>query len=228
MAKTRTQFVCTECANESVRWLGRCPGCSAWNTFEERIVQPVQSAPTRPVAVVSKGPTQARVAIALKDLEQIDLNAPVTIDGVAVTDESQINKGLRQLLKYDLMRISIGNFSIKSYGFIESKLAIAGLNIYKLKEAKYDCMKGMLEHGIAETLVTEKQKLIQAEQDLISLKETLGKPFEHLDKMLQMRSRLREIDLILQKEQQDKPQAQIPTYTPVPTTLPQSQRLSQN
>ncbi len=72
MAKTRTQFVCSECANESVRWLGRCPGCSAWNTFEERIVQPVQSAPTRPVAVASKGPNQARVAIALKDLEQID------------------------------------------------------------------------------------------------------------------------------------------------------------
>jgi hypothetical protein len=62
----------------------------------------------------------------------------------------------------------------------------------------------MLEQGITEALVTEKQRLIQAEQDLVSLKESVGKPFEHLEKMLGMRQRLREIDLILQKEQAGK------------------------
>ncbi len=35
MAKTRSVFFCTACGHESLRWLGRCPGCEAWNTFAE-------------------------------------------------------------------------------------------------------------------------------------------------------------------------------------------------
>ncbi|MBD5605708.1 MAG: DNA repair protein RadA, partial [Candidatus Eremiobacteraeota bacterium] len=35
MAKTRTAFFCTACGHESLRWLGRCPGCEAWNTFAD-------------------------------------------------------------------------------------------------------------------------------------------------------------------------------------------------
>jgi DNA repair protein RadA/Sms len=31
----RSVHVCTECAHESVGWLGRCPGCGEWNTLVE-------------------------------------------------------------------------------------------------------------------------------------------------------------------------------------------------
>ena len=38
MAKTRSMYVCQNCGAESVRWIGRCPSCSEWNTYvEERI-----------------------------------------------------------------------------------------------------------------------------------------------------------------------------------------------
>ena len=38
MSKISTVFFCQECGCESPRWMGRCPGCSAWNTFvEERV-----------------------------------------------------------------------------------------------------------------------------------------------------------------------------------------------
>lgn len=30
---TRQLFYCTECGYESRKWLGRCPGCGAWNSF---------------------------------------------------------------------------------------------------------------------------------------------------------------------------------------------------
>lgn len=36
MAKTKTMFFCTECGNETPKWLGRCPACGAWNTVMER------------------------------------------------------------------------------------------------------------------------------------------------------------------------------------------------
>ena len=40
MAKTKTIFFCTSCGSESPRWLGRCPGCGAFNTMEEHIEKP--------------------------------------------------------------------------------------------------------------------------------------------------------------------------------------------
>ena len=43
MAKTKTIFFCTNCGNESPRWMGRCPGCGAFNTMEEHIEKPAPS-----------------------------------------------------------------------------------------------------------------------------------------------------------------------------------------
>lgn len=34
--KSKTVFFCTECGSETVKWLGRCPACGAWNTIVER------------------------------------------------------------------------------------------------------------------------------------------------------------------------------------------------
>lgn len=39
MAKSRTRYVCQSCGHESARWVGRCPGCEAWNTLVEEVVQ---------------------------------------------------------------------------------------------------------------------------------------------------------------------------------------------
>lgn len=40
MAKTKTAFFCTDCGNETVRWQGQCPACSAWNTLVEELHTP--------------------------------------------------------------------------------------------------------------------------------------------------------------------------------------------
>ena len=50
MAKNKTVFFCTACGNETPKWMGRCPGCGAYNTMEEHIekaapVGKVKSAP---------------------------------------------------------------------------------------------------------------------------------------------------------------------------------------
>jgi DNA repair protein RadA/Sms len=38
MPKPRTVYFCSACGFESTRWLGRCPQCEAWNSFDERPV----------------------------------------------------------------------------------------------------------------------------------------------------------------------------------------------
>ncbi len=54
MAKTRAAFFCSACGHESLRWLGRCPACDAWNTFAEAPAAPKGKAlprgPARPGA----------------------------------------------------------------------------------------------------------------------------------------------------------------------------------
>ena len=39
MAKQSSVHICESCGYESVKWLGRCPGCNEWNTFKEHILQ---------------------------------------------------------------------------------------------------------------------------------------------------------------------------------------------
>lgn len=36
--KKKTMYVCQECGYDTPKWLGRCPGCGAWNTLVEEIV----------------------------------------------------------------------------------------------------------------------------------------------------------------------------------------------
>lgn len=35
MAKDKIAFVCSECGQESAKWIGKCPNCNKWNTFKE-------------------------------------------------------------------------------------------------------------------------------------------------------------------------------------------------
>ncbi|SCK04312.1 DNA repair protein RadA [uncultured Clostridium sp.] len=39
MAKIKTVYVCRDCGYETPKWLGKCPDCNNWNTFEEEVVQ---------------------------------------------------------------------------------------------------------------------------------------------------------------------------------------------
>ena len=44
MAKGKSVFFCKECGYESSGWLGKCPGCGAWNSFtEEKINRALES-----------------------------------------------------------------------------------------------------------------------------------------------------------------------------------------
>ena len=40
MPKKTTRYICAECAHEQPKWLGRCPSCNKFNTFEEVVQLP--------------------------------------------------------------------------------------------------------------------------------------------------------------------------------------------
>ena len=42
--KKKSVFVCQDCGYETAKWMGKCPGCGAWNTMVEEVVAPEISA----------------------------------------------------------------------------------------------------------------------------------------------------------------------------------------
>ncbi|OPL08052.1 MAG: DNA repair protein RadA [delta proteobacterium ML8_F1] len=72
MAKSKTIFVCQNCGNTSVKWLGKCPECGAWDSYVEEF--------NTPQAKTFSG------AIELKKLRDIDL-----------TQENRIKTGIAEL-----------------------------------------------------------------------------------------------------------------------------------
>lgn len=61
MAKEKSIYVCGECGASSPKWLGKCPGCGAWNTLVEAVAEAAPGknrfqalARSQPVATLSE------------------------------------------------------------------------------------------------------------------------------------------------------------------------------
>ncbi len=67
MAKEKTVFVCASCGYETPRWLGCCPDCGEWNTFEEQSRVP-QSTPTKTADKSARYQTTSAAAQLLADV----------------------------------------------------------------------------------------------------------------------------------------------------------------
>ncbi|PKP25392.1 MAG: DNA repair protein RadA [Bacteroidetes bacterium HGW-Bacteroidetes-22] len=64
MAKPKTIFYCRNCGTQSGKWLGRCPSCGEWNSFDEEVIHRTEKAgPRRPA---SPGSAKPRL---IKDIE---------------------------------------------------------------------------------------------------------------------------------------------------------------
>ena len=37
MVKQKSVWHCTSCGTKQVKWVGQCPGCEEWNTFQEEL-----------------------------------------------------------------------------------------------------------------------------------------------------------------------------------------------
>ncbi len=37
--KIKTMYICNECGYQATKWLGKCPGCNAWGSLEETVVE---------------------------------------------------------------------------------------------------------------------------------------------------------------------------------------------
>ena len=70
MAKDKIAYVCSNCGQESAKWIGKCPACGQWNTFKE-----IRVADTRQQAATSAAATAGRQLRTNKVLRLRDISA---------------------------------------------------------------------------------------------------------------------------------------------------------
>ena len=79
MAKAKTYYACTACGYETPRWVGRCPGCGAWNTLEENLAA-LPEKPSGGKIAANQRPGTGASPLLLKDIpEDSALRVPTGI-----------------------------------------------------------------------------------------------------------------------------------------------------
>ena len=68
MAKERSIYSCTECGATSPKWLGKCPGCGAWNT----LVESVAESGVKPRYAPGRGLLPAEAVATLAEIDATD------------------------------------------------------------------------------------------------------------------------------------------------------------
>jgi len=68
----RVVYMCRDCGKESLKWLGRCPDCQAWNSFSEMTVQ-ATVAMSRPAGPFSPPQELSEVEIEAADRRPLPL-----------------------------------------------------------------------------------------------------------------------------------------------------------
>ncbi|MGP1611505.1 MAG: DNA repair protein RadA [Catonella sp.] len=76
MAKNKTGFFCGECGYESIKWLGQCPSCKAWNAFCE-------------APITKKGGSSLNKGLAA--------SLPIKIKDVSLETDERVTTGISEL-----------------------------------------------------------------------------------------------------------------------------------
>jgi DNA repair protein RadA/Sms len=71
MPKEKSIYTCNECGATSPKWLGRCPGCNAWNTIEEGVA-PANSGSAKPHRFQSLAPRQSVATLAEIEASEVE------------------------------------------------------------------------------------------------------------------------------------------------------------
>lgn len=82
MARSKTMFVCTNCAARYPKWTGKCENCGEWNTLSEEIVESGTSAVSKSsrsgrvlsaqtMISIERGEAQNRLSTGIEDLDTV-------------------------------------------------------------------------------------------------------------------------------------------------------------
>jgi DNA repair protein RadA/Sms len=162
---SRTIFVCQNCGKESLKWLGRCPNCQEWNSFEETVVSATAPAsisalenPPQELSQV-KLDTSDRFPLPLAELNRVLGGGVVAGSLVLIGGDPGIGKSTI-LLQVSALAAGAGGKvayvsgeeSLSQIRLRAERLGVSGKGLYLLAETDLDVILSHLEQ-LAPSLV---------------------------------------------------------------------------
>jgi DNA repair protein RadA/Sms len=81
LAKSKSIFYCSNCGAQSPKWIGKCPSCETWNSYQEEIkIESQNESPLRSTWKSNNSDTKAKHAIRLDQIEIGQLKRTDTTD----------------------------------------------------------------------------------------------------------------------------------------------------
>lgn len=173
--KAKTIFFCSECGQESAKWLGQCPGCKAWNTFvEEPSGKKAVSAPAPGAfskGMKRTGPTrlsevaqvaEERVLTGIGELDRVLGGGIVNGSLVLVGGDPGIGKstlllqmgGILAEKDYSVLYIS-GEESLQQIKMRADRLEEPGGKLLLLAETSLDAVEEVIEQQQPQVVVID-------------------------------------------------------------------------
>ncbi|MCG9051528.1 DNA repair protein RadA [Laribacter hongkongensis] len=178
MGKSKTVYVCSDCGTQSPKWQGQCPGCGAWNTLVETVVEPARAGGRfESLSVTSTVQT-------LADVEAVEApRAPTGIDeldrvlggglvrGAVVLIGGDPGIGKSTLLLQALATIGssrkvlyvTGEESAAQVALRASRLAVDARSVRLLAEIRLDQILATLRHEVPEVAVIDSIQTMYAD-----------------------------------------------------------------
>ncbi len=166
----RTVFYCSECGHESLTWLGRCPGCEAWNTIVEQTVSTNTSsgsgtrsrrtAPPQELARIDATPA-GRSVLGLGEFDRVVGGGLVAGSLVLVSGEPGIGKStlLLQVAALAAKRGKViyvsGEESEQQVKLRAKRLGIDGDGLYLLCETDLDAIMNYVDQAPPALLIVD-------------------------------------------------------------------------
>ena len=158
--KIKTVYICQSCGHKSLRWIGKCPDCGAWNSMvEERVTrrrgthstQKVPAVPLREVDVTDED----RITTGMKEFDRVVGGGIVKGSVILVGGDPGIGKSTLLLqisekiaLQYDKVLYITGEESLKQIKLRAERLQINPNRIEILTETNLDLILDVLRQDI--------------------------------------------------------------------------------
>ncbi len=171
-------FVCSECGATSPKWLGKCPECSSWNTFEEIEVNEKRSNSTNSLnnAIKNKAekfselemPEYIRTKTGMQELDRVLGGGLVDSSAVLLSGEPGIGKStllLQICRELSLTRKVLYVSGEESKGQLKlraERLEINGDSIYLLTETDLDSIISECERLKPDVIIMDSVQTISS------------------------------------------------------------------
>lgn len=172
-------FVCSECGATSPKWLGKCPDCSSWNTFEEIEVKEKRTGSNNNQKNMTKNkaekfselemPEYIRTKTGMKELDRVLGGGLVDSSAVLLSGEPGIGKStllLQICHELSLTRRVLYVSGEESKGQLKlraERLGINGESLYLLTETDLDSIVSECERLKPDVIIMDSVQTISSE-----------------------------------------------------------------